>query len=157
MSVAEEALDCAADAGPPALDGYVVEEQVGFLLRRAHQRHAALFQEAMLPEADLTPMQFTALIKTVALGRVTQNQLGRLAAMDPATVQGVVRRLVARGLVRRAPDPSDRRAAVLRPTQAGTDLARRAVACARRITEATLRPLDAAERRHFLALLRKLA
>jgi hypothetical protein len=93
-----------AEASDAALDGYRVEEQVGFLLRRAHQRHAVLFQEG-IREIDLTPTQFTALIKTVELGRVTQNQLGRLAAMDPATIQGVVRRLIARGLVRRRPDP----------------------------------------------------
>ncbi len=143
--------------GESVLDGYAVEDQVGFLLRRAHQRHAALFQEGIAAAADLTPTQFTALIKTVELGRVTQNQLGRLAAMDPATIQGVVRRLTARGLVRRLPDPLDRRTAVLMPTAAGSALAARAVVCAWRITEATLQPLDAAERRHFLALLRKLA
>ena len=139
-----------------ALDGYVVDDQVGFLLRRAHQRHAALFQEGM-SDADLTPTQFTALVKTVELGRVTQNQLGRLAAMDPATIQGVVRRLIARGLVRRAPDPMDRRTAVLTPTAEGVELAARAVACALRITEATLQPLDGEERQHLLALLRRIA
>ena len=137
------------------LDGYAVEDQVGYLLRRAHQRHAALFLEGMA-EAELTPTQFTALIKTVELGRVTQNHLGRLAAMDPATIQGVVRRLIARGLVRRAPDPMDRRTAVLTPTAEGVALAARAVACARRITEATLLPLDGGERRCLLAQLRKL-
>ncbi len=42
--------------------GYVVEDQVGFLLRRAHQRHAALFQQG-IGVAELTPTQFTALIK----------------------------------------------------------------------------------------------
>lgn len=137
------------------LDGYVVEDQVGYLLRRAHQRHAALFLEGMT-EAELTPTQFTALIKTVELRRVTQNHLGRLAGMDPATIQGVVRRLIARGLVRRGPDPMDRRTAVLTPTAEGVALAALAVACARRITEATLLPLDAEERRRLLALLRKL-
>jgi len=141
----------------PVLDGYVVEEQVGFLLRRAHQRHAALFQEAMAPVADLTPTQFTALIKTVELGRVTQNQLGRLAAMDPATIQGVVRRLIARGLIRRGPDPADRRTAVLEPTAEGMAVAARTASCARGITDATLAKLDGAERRQLLTLLRKLA
>lgn len=137
------------------LDGYVVEDQVGFLLRRAHQRHAALFQDG-IAEAGLTPTQFTALIKTVALGRVTQNQLGRLAAMDPATIQGVVRRLIARDLVRRRTDPMDRRTAVLTPTDAGIALAAHTVAGARRITEATLHPLAPAERQMLLDLLRKL-
>jgi DNA-binding MarR family transcriptional regulator len=142
-------------AGTDPLDGYLVEDQVGFLLRRAHQRHVALFQEAMA-EADLTPTQFTALIKVVELGRVTQNQLGRLVATDPATIQGVVQRLIARGLVGRTADPMDRRSAVLAPTEEGLALAARAVVLARRITDATLEPLDAAERLRFLALLRKL-
>jgi DNA-binding MarR family transcriptional regulator len=147
------ARDGAGAADP--LGGYAVEAQVGFLLRRAQQRHTAIFQEAMAAH-DLTPRQFTALIKTVELGRVTQNHLGRLAAMDPATIQGVVRRLTARGLVRRARDPMDRRTAVLAPTEAGIDLARRAVAAARQITETTLAPLGAAERETLLALLRRL-
>jgi MarR family transcriptional regulator, lower aerobic nicotinate degradation pathway regulator len=143
------------DASDP-MDGYVVEDQVGFLLRRAHQRHAAVFVEGMAA-ADLTPTQFTALIKVVETGRVTQNQLGRLVATDPATIQGVVRRLSLRGLVERTTDPLDRRTAVLTPTPEGRALVRQAVTLARRITEVTLEPLDAAERVRFLALLRKLA
>lgn len=154
MTAAAQA-DCGI-GGHDVLDGYVVEEQAGFLLRRAHQRHAALFQEN-IGDADLTPTQFTALIKVVELGRATQNQLGRQAAMDPATVQGVVRRLIARGLMTAVPDPMDRRTLVLAPTHDGADLATRAVACARRITEATLAPLDERERAVLLALLRKIA
>ncbi len=137
------------------LDGYVVDNQVGFLLRRAHQRHAAIFGDAMAT-AELTPMQFTALVKTVEAGRITQNRLGRLAAMDPATIQGVVRRLAERGLLLRQPDPADRRTVVLEATEAGLALARAAVASARRVTEATLAPLDPEERRQFLSLLRKM-
>lgn len=137
-------------------DVYVVEDQVGFLLRRAHQRHAALFQQGV-SEAELTPTQFTALVKMAEHGRITQNQLGRHTAMDPATIQGVVRRLIARGLARRVPDPLDRRTAVLSASPAGLALAASCIAAARRITEATLSPLDADERRRFLYLLRKLA
>ncbi len=137
------------------LGDYVVEAQVGFLLRRAHQRHVALFQDLM-GARDLTPTQFTALIKIVERGAVTQNLLGRFTAMDPATIQGVVRRLLARDLIRRDADPADRRTHVLRATATGLELAGQAVACARRITEATLAPLAPAERALFLALLRKL-
>lgn len=106
---------------------------------------------------DLTPTQFNALVRVVELGVVTQNHLGRLTAMDPATIQGVVRRLVERGLVTRRPDPSDRRATLLAPTGDGLALAARAVETGRAITDATLAPLSPAERRHALALLRKLA
>jgi DNA-binding MarR family transcriptional regulator len=69
----------------------------------------------------------------------------------------VVKRLIARGYVRRMPDPLDRRTAVLTPTQAGVDAAGRAVPCARAVSEATLQPLDAEERGRLLALLRKIA
>ena len=153
----QEAEIDAATVEPPvsALGDYAVEAQVGFLLRRAHQRHAAIFLDAMAA-LDLTPTQFTALIKVVEHGRVTQNLLGRMVATDPATIQGVVRRLTARGLVRRQTDPMDRRTAVLEPSEAGMDAARHAVAVARGITEATLLPLEDDERRTFLALLRRL-
>jgi DNA-binding MarR family transcriptional regulator len=138
------------------LGGYIVEDQVGFLLRRAHQRHAALFQHG-IGDPDLTPTQFTALVKMAEHGRVTQNQLGRYTAMDPATIQGVVRRLIARGLAHRVPDPLDRRTAVLSASPAGLALAACCIARACRITDATLSPLDAAERQQFLRLLRKMA
>jgi DNA-binding MarR family transcriptional regulator len=138
------------------LGDYRVEDQVGFLLRRANQRHTAIFAEAMV-EVDLTPTQFTALVKVVEHGQVTQNLLGRLAAMDPATIQGVVRRLIDRGLVARADDPLDRRTIVLAPTDTGLALAGRAVIAARRITEATLEPLSADERVVLSSLLHKIA
>lgn len=137
------------------LDGYDIGDQVGFLLRRAHQRHAGLFAEGMAA-VELTPTQFNALVRTVELGAVAQNQLGRLTATDPATIQGVVRRLLARGLLACRPDPADRRATLLSATQAGRDLAARAVARARTVTDATLAPLSAAERDSFLHLLRRM-
>ncbi len=149
-----------ADGFADVLDGFDVEQHVGFLLRRAHQRHAAIFQSCMAEgtgEDELTPPQFAALVQVVAHGKVTQNQLGRLAAMDPATIQGVVRRLAARGLVARALDPMDRRTAVLTPTEAGAALAGRLVSCARRVAEAALSPLNAAERRTLLALLARMS
>ncbi len=137
-------------------NGFHLEDHVGFLLRRAHQRHVALFLEAVARSA-LTPTQFAALYKAVEVGQVTQNRLGRLTAMDPATIQGVVRRLTARGLLRRTRDPMDRRTAVLAPTEAGVALITCAVACAQRAHEAALAPLNPAEQDQLLALLRRLA
>ena len=145
-----------ADGQVAPSGGFLVEDHVGFLLRRAHQRHVALFLD-LTSQHGLTPTQFTALFKAVELGRVTQNLLGRLAAMDPATVQGVVRRLTARGLLQRTHDPMDRRTAVLTPTEAGIALIDRTVACAQRSHDAALAPLSLAERAQLLALLRKLA
>jgi MarR family transcriptional regulator, lower aerobic nicotinate degradation pathway regulator len=142
-------------AGDDALAGFSVEDHVGFLLRRAHQRHVALFT-AGLAHVELTPTQFAALLKTVEVGRITQNHLGRLVAMDPATIQGVVRRLIARGLMRSGRDRMDRRIAVLEPTEAGVALIASVVPCARRSHEAALAPLAPDERVQLLTLLRKM-
>jgi DNA-binding MarR family transcriptional regulator len=146
------------EAGLPLSDtlaDFTVEDHVGFLLRRAHQRHVALFT-AGLAHSELTPTQFTALLKTVQTGHVTQNLLGRLAAMDPATIQGVVQRLIARGLVRRSRDPMDRRTVVLEPTEAGVALIASVVACACQAHEAALSPLSPDEQVQLLNLLRKM-
>ena len=46
------------------LDGYTVESQVGFLLRRAHQRQTAVWQACMaegIGEKELTPVSYTHL------------------------------------------------------------------------------------------------
>ena len=39
-------------------EAYRLQEQVGFVLRKAHQRHVAIFASRI---ADLTPPQFAAL------------------------------------------------------------------------------------------------
>jgi MarR family transcriptional regulator, lower aerobic nicotinate degradation pathway regulator len=151
LAISEAPTDTVGDA----LAGFTVEDHVGFLLRRAHQRHVALFT-AGLAHVELTPTQFTALLKTVEMRRTTQNHLGRLAAMDPATIQGVVRRLTIRGLIRRGQDKMDRRTAVLEPTEAGVALITSVVACARQSHEAALAPLSPEERVQVLTLLRKM-
>ncbi|MBI3707437.1 MAG: winged helix-turn-helix transcriptional regulator [Proteobacteria bacterium] len=151
------AIKATQNAAPPPnpTPGYAVEEQVGHLLRRAHQRHTAIFQESFA-ELQLTPTQFAALVKIKDLGQVSQNQLGRLTAMDPATIQGVIQRLLLRGLIGRHPDPGDRRCTLLRLMPSGLALAEKGVERGRAATEATLAPLAPAERAAFLALLRKL-
>ena len=141
---------------PEPTPGYRLEDQVGHLMRRAHQRHTSIFQDG-LGDCELTPTQFAALVKIKELGRVTQNLLGRHTAMDPATIQGVVQRLQARGLIQRRPDPDDRRVTLLSLTAAGRELAGRAIARARDVTRATLEPLSPAERTQLVELLRKLS
>lgn len=149
------------DGARPARRDYVLEHQVGHLLRRAHQRHAALFQamlaDAVGSDAALTPTQWAALVKLASLGEATQNALGRLTAMDPATTQGVVRRLIARGLVSREADPADRRTLKLSVTEAGRHAVAAALPTAGAISEATLAPLSDEERDIFLDLLQRMA
>ncbi|MEC8163690.1 MAG: MarR family winged helix-turn-helix transcriptional regulator [Pseudomonadota bacterium] len=135
---------------------YKLEDQVGHLMRRANQRHAAIFFEGF-NDQQLTPMQFAVLVKIGDEEEVSQNRLGRLAAMDPATVQGVVRRLKERALIDARPDPDDGRRSLWRLSETGEALVAATVPIAEQITEKTLEPLSKSERSNFLALLRKLA
>jgi DNA-binding MarR family transcriptional regulator len=137
--------------------GYVLEAQVGHLLRRAHQRATAIFMAELGDRFDLTPTQYAALVKLHDAGEQSQNQLGRLTAMDPATAQGVIRRLEERRLVERTADIGDRRRSRLRLTDDGRALAAAAMARGAGVSAATLAPLSPAEQARFLALLRKLA
>lgn len=150
-----------AEAAPPRRPArrgkaqpYVLDTQVGFMLRQVAQRHAAIFAARI--GDDLTTTQWAALAKLAEMGPCSQNLLGRLTAMDAATIKGVVDRLVRRGLVETRPDPEDGRLVVVLPTAAGQAVIARATANAFAITEETLAPLDAAERATLLALLARL-
>jgi len=136
---------------------YVVEDQVGHLLRRAHQRATAIFLAELGERFEITPTQYAALVKLHDLGEQSQNQLGRLTAMDPATIQGVIKRLEERNLIERSCDPGDKRRTTLRLSASGAKLVAAMIPSGLRISAVTLEPLDAEERTVFLALLRRLA
>ncbi|MEP0583551.1 MAG: MarR family transcriptional regulator, partial [Roseibium sp.] len=73
---------------------YVLDDQIGYLLRKAYQRNAVLFSEKV---QDLTPTQFAVMARLTELSSVSQNQLGRTVGLDVATTKGVIVRLLARG------------------------------------------------------------
>ena len=135
---------------------YRLDASAGHLLRRAHQRYQSMFQECAAG-LGLTGPQFAALVRLSEIGRTTQNHLGRLAAMDSATVQGVVRRLVDRGLVRSDADPMDRRMRVLTITPEGEVLLAEAELAGERANEALMAALSPEERATLLALLQRLS
>lgn len=134
---------------------YRLDDQVGFLLRRAHQRHTALFHEFM-PER-LTPTQFAAMARLHERGALSQNLLGREIALDAATIKGVVDRLGDRGYVRVDPDPDDGRRSLVSLTPAGERLTRECIELARKLSVETLEPVDPDQRDALLALLAQLA
>jgi DNA-binding MarR family transcriptional regulator len=138
----------------PSRPAYVLEEQIGFILRQVWQRHAAIFAREI--GINLTPTQWAALAKLSETGPCSQNHLGRLTAMDIATIKGVIDRLTARGLTETGPDPGDGRRLLVSLTRTGQQLAERAMPNALAISRETLAPLDAGERETLVALLAKL-
>lgn len=134
---------------------YDLDSQVGFLLRLASQRHAAIFQKHAIDQ--LTPTQFSTLIRLADRGEVSQNQLGRTCSMDVATVKGVVDRLKGKGLVNSRPDQNDKRRSIISLTPKGMSLITALEQSGRLITDETLSPLTASERRSLTNLLRKIS
>jgi MarR family transcriptional regulator, lower aerobic nicotinate degradation pathway regulator len=140
----------AALAAPPR---YVLDEQVGFQMRVAMQRHTAIFTARMIE--GLTQTQFAALAKLFEVGPCSQNHLGRLIYLDAATIKGVVDRLSARGLVTALADTKDRRRRAVALSERGREVTEAAIAAAAGITAATLAPLTADEQRELTRLLNK--
>jgi MarR family transcriptional regulator, lower aerobic nicotinate degradation pathway regulator len=137
--------------GPP----YRLEDQVGFILRRVHQRATDTFNTVMAG-FDITPRQFAAMAKLHDLGPTSQNQLGRLVAMDPATMFGVAGRLSKRGLIRQDAAPNDARLVILELTGEGRELIEAMKARGLEVSRRTLQPLTAREAETFLRLLAKM-
>ena len=133
---------------------YRLDEQVGFILRRASQRHQIIFGNEI---PDLTATQFAALAKLFELGPVSQNELGRQTAMDAATIKGVIDRLRKRGHVATRPDPDDMRRLYVEISPDGIKAFAGYATAALRISEQTLAPLGVRERMQFLQLLDKIA
>lgn len=141
--------------GDDPADSYRLEDQVGYWLRRAYQRHMAIFT-GIMGDLDLTSMQFSALFKLRELKAVSQTELGRLTGMDRATISGVVARLKRRDLVLYKPDPLDKRSRIIALTPAGETLLIDALRRISRVTELTLEPIGAAERESLRAILQKM-
>ena len=140
------------ETGQP--DEYRLQDQIGFVLRKAHQRHLAIFASRI---ADLTPPQFAALAKLADVGETSQNQLGSLIAMDAATVKGVIDRLKARGLVDLTKHDADKRRLMVSLTTEGCATVDRLVPLAQQITAETLAPLSRKEATTLLKLLSRIA
>ena len=134
---------------------YVLDQQIGHMLRRAHQRASAIFK-ANFAAHELTPTQFAAMVKIADEGEVSQNLLGRLTAMDPATMKGVIGRLHGRRLITRKQDTSDRRRTLWSLTAAGERLIGKAIGEGLETSDQTLAPLNSKERKTLQALLSRL-
>ena len=149
-------FDVPADAIPHEPGRYeALDDQVGFQMRVAMQRHTSIFMSRMV--AGLTQTQFATLAKLFEAGPCSQNHLGRLIYLDAATIKGVVDRLGARGFVTTTADPEDRRRLAVTLTESGRKVTEMAMRVAAEITRTTLLPLTPDERRRFVEMLKKIA
>ena len=134
---------------------YILENQIGHILRKVSQRHSGIFADEM--SADLTPTRFAAMAKLLECGPLSQNELGRLTAMDVATIKGVVDRLRVRKLVDSKKDPKDARRQLIKLTSKGETVMLTAIPDAHQVTKLTIDPLTTAESKLLIKLLNKMS
>jgi DNA-binding MarR family transcriptional regulator len=128
----------------------------GFLVRRLHQIHLALFAEEC-GQFGVTPVQYSILTVVGVRPGLEQARLAHEVGVDRTTLANVLARLERRGLVRRAvPEGGDRRTKQVFPTAPGRGLVRRMDGAARQAHERTVEALAPEERALFLAQLRTL-
>jgi len=134
---------------------YRLEEQIGYLLRLANQRHSIIFQHHCLME--LTPTQFAALVRLNEEESCSQNSLGRKISVDVATIKGVVDRLNKKGLIALSTDPKDKRRTVISLKPKTKKMINELHGVGNVISDETLRPLSMSERERLLQLLAKIS
>jgi len=139
-----------------AATGYDLAGHPAHVIRRAHQRATMRFQELM-GRHGLTPTQLAALATVLRYGEVSQNQLGRMTAMDPSTISIVVRKLLKLGLVVGVASESDQRLSLIRMTPKGVRTTLPLLDESTEVGRRVLSPLSAAEQKVFLSLLRRVA
>jgi len=75
--------------------------------------------------AGMTPTQLSVLLSVVRSGPMRAGELAESQSLNPTMLSRVLAFLCDRGLVRRAPDPRDRRATIVEATAAGRKLRER--------------------------------
>jgi DNA-binding MarR family transcriptional regulator len=144
----------AADAWA-ATDGQLIWDRPGYLIRRLHQIHVAMFVETVAG-GSITPIQYGLLSILANRPNIDQLTIGEELGLDRANVTGILKRLEARRLVSRLVDPANRRRKLCLATPRGIALIRRFDAEMQACQEALLAPLSAGERRLFMELLSRL-
>lgn len=116
----------------------------GYLVWRLATRWRAAVDRAVAPHG-LTHAQYAVLASLHGMGRAgrrpTQRELADHTGLEPLYVSKLVRALERNGLVERTPHPADSRAVQLAVTDAGAEVARRAIATVQDLHDHLLAPL----------------
>ena len=137
------------------LDPWPLDQRPGFLVRRLHQIHVALFQEKCA-EFEITPLQYSLLSALAVRGTADQTTLAADVALDRTTTTGALKRLHARRFIERAVRRDDRRARDCRLTTAGAALLGKMETAARAAHKDTLASLSKSDQKRLITLMQQI-
>ncbi len=129
-------------------------ERPGFLIRRLHQIHVAVFLEEMA-EDNITPIQYGLLSVLSDAPGLDQLSLAAELGIDRANVADVLNRLEMRGLVSRVYSANDKRRKLCKVTPEGFVFVHKYFENMRHAQERMLNPLDSKERVDFMSMIRR--
>jgi len=140
------------EAHPP---GHIIWDRPGYLVRRLHQIHVAMFL-GEVAEGKVTPIQYGLLSILVRRPNIDQITIGEELGLDRANVADILKRLEAKKLVARVVDPENRRRKLCLATARGAELVSRHHADMQSSQHKLLAPLAPAEQQVFMELLSRL-
>jgi DNA-binding MarR family transcriptional regulator len=121
----------------------------------AAHRLRSRFEEELDPlGVQLKHVQVLAMI--THFGPVAQQRLGESICIDRTSMVGLLDEMEHRGLVRRHPDPTDRRAHRIHLTESGQDLYQRANDSVEDVENEVLGPLSEQERLQLKSMLQRI-
>ncbi|MEI9406434.1 MarR family transcriptional regulator [Mesorhizobium argentiipisi] len=98
-----------------------MEEQLAYLIASVNRQLEEELTESLRPEG-ISVEQFRILTTLASNDGRSMRDLAELVLVDPATLTKIIDRMVADGLVYRAPDPDDRRKVLIFLSNRGTVL-----------------------------------
>jgi DNA-binding MarR family transcriptional regulator len=135
--------------------GAALRSRPGFLARRLHQIHGAMFAKEC-GSFNITPVQHGLMTILLEQPGLDQISLGSELGIDRTNVADVLMRLEDRGLVRRQVSRADRRMKLASLTDEGETLTRQMETHMKRAQDRLMAPLGEVDRAAFLELLGRL-
>ena len=132
-----------------------LEQRPGYLIRRLHQIHVALFQEKCAA-FEITPLQYSLLTALAKRGTADQTTLAADIALDRTTTTGALKRLQSRRFVDRSTARHDRRSQLCRLTKSGSALLKKMEKPARTAHLDTIADLSRADQKRLVAMMQKI-
>jgi DNA-binding MarR family transcriptional regulator len=133
----------------------ILDELPSWLLSRSAARAHQLLSQG-LGAGGSTGYEFRVMAAVSALGETSQAEIGRRVALDRRDVTDTVRRLEARGLITRRPDPKNARVMLAQLTPHGRSEFGRLVEVMEGIQNEVVAPLSDDEAKQLVALLSKI-
>lgn len=127
----------------------------GHLIRRAQQIAVSIFLEGVAP-ADITPVQYAALVAINDNPGIDATRLSAFIAFDRSTLGNVLERMESKRLILRVPHKADKRIKLLHLSLHGKTVLDEIEPRVRKAQERILAPLSPDDRETFMRILSQL-